>query len=524
MRNRPLFVLSLLGFLLFGCAAEECSAQRPNVLIIVADDLGYADIGAYNDDSLYETPHVDSLARRGVMFADGYAANPVCSPSRYSLLTGRVPSRENHTDWFCGNRTGRFRHAQYDCSMDTSRVTLGDAFQDAGYATRFGGKWHLGPDSIHWPKNQGFDINKGSWRGGSPVAHGSGGYFSPYDNPRPADGLNGEYLPFRLADEVEQFIDTHRDDPFFALLSFYEVHNPRQSPDPLVQKYLWKRERLDLDAKSEFEPIEVGQPWEEGRAQKARVVQGHPVYAAMVDALDHSGGQVLEALSERRLSENTVVVFVSDNGGLSTAEGHNTSNRPLRCGKGWVYEGGIRVPHVIYWPGVTYTGSTTDVPAIMTDLYPTLFDAAGLPKCPDEHVDGTSLAPVLKGRSSLDRDALFWHYPHYSNQGGFPGGAVRSGPWKLVEDYRDGSVQLFNLERDPGGQQDVSVEHPERLDRLRTRLHDWYDRVDARFLRAKEDGPRPWRPGGDPEHKATVCSSPSIFPPVGTTRRCPYDE
>jgi len=487
--------LLLLALVLGGCTAPDPGPERPNVLLIVADDLGYADIGAYNDDAFYDTPHIDSLARRGMMFTDGYAANPVCSPSRYSLLTGRAPSRENHTDWFCGDRTGRFRHAEYDCSMDTTRVTLGEAFQDAGYATWFGGKWHLGPDSTHWPEHQGFDVNKGGWRGGSPVAHGGGGYFSPYDNPRLDDGPEGEYLPFRLADEVEQFIDTHRNDPFFALLSFYEVHNPRQAPDSLVQKYRRKRERLDLDAKSEFEPIEVEQPWEEGRAQKARVVQGHPVYAAMVEALDHSVGRVLEALSERGLSDNTVVVFVSDNGGLSTAEGHNTSNRPLRGGKGWVYEGGIRVPYVIHWPDVTDPGSTTEVPAVTTDLYPTLLDAAGLQKRPDEHVDGTSLAPVLKGRSSLDRDALFWHYPHYSNQGGFPGGAVRSGPWKLVEDYRDGSVQLFNLERDLGEQHDVSAQHPERMDRLRTQLHDWYDDVDARFLRAKENGPEPWRPG-----------------------------
>jgi arylsulfatase A-like enzyme len=487
--------LFLLVLVLGGCTAQDRGTDQPNVLVIVADDLGYADIGAYNDDTFYETPHIDSLARRGMMFTDGYAANPVCSPSRYSLLTGRAPSRENHTDWFCGDRTGRFRHARYDCSMDTTRVTLGEAFQDAGYATWFGGKWHLGPDSIHWPAHQGFDVNKGGWRAGSPAAHGADGYFSPYDNPRLSDGPTGEYLPFRLADEAEQFIDTHRDDPFFALLSFYEVHNPRQAPDSLVQKYRRKRDRLNLDAKNEFEPIEVGQPWEEGRAQKARVVQGHPVYAAMVDALDHSVGQVLEALSERGLSDNTVVVFVSDNGGLSTAEGHNTSNRPLRGGKGWVYEGGIRVPYVIHWPGVTDPGSTTDVPAVTTDLYPTLLDAAGLQKRPDEHVDGTSLAPILKDHSALDRDALFWHYPHYSNQGGFPGGAVRKGPWKLVEDYRDGSVQLFNLERDLGEQNDVAAKHPDRVDRLRSRLHDWYDRVGARFLRSKEDGPAPWRPG-----------------------------
>jgi arylsulfatase A-like enzyme len=327
------------------------------------------------------------------------------------------------------------------------------------------------------------------------VADGGGGYFSPYDNPRLSDGPKGEYLPFRLADEAEQFIERHQNHPFFALLSFYEVHNPRQAPDSLVQKYREKRDRLNLDSTREFEPIDVGQPWEEDRAQKARVVQGHPVYAAMVDALDQSVGQVLDALSERGLSENTVVVFVSDHGGLSTAEGHNTSNRPLRGGKGWVYEGGLRVPYVIHWPGVTEAGATTDALASITDLYPTLLDVAGLEMRPDQHVDGTSLAPVLRDSSASGREVLFWHYPHYSNQGGFPGGAVRMGSWKLVEDYRDGSVQLFNLAKDLGEQNDVATEHPERVDRMRSRLHNWYDRVDARFLRAKEDGPAPWRPG-----------------------------
>ncbi len=495
MSGRLYSLLLVLSLLLSGCSSQAREAERPNVLFIVADDLGYTDIGVYNQDAFYETPHIDSLARRGMMFTDGYAANPVCSPTRYSIMSGKHPSRGNRTEWFCGDRSGRFLSAEYKCFMGTAEGTIAEAFQEGGYATWFGGKWHLGPDSTHWPKNQGFDVNKGGWRAGSPVAHGGGGYFSPYKNPRLKDGPKGEYLPFRLADEAEQFIENHQEDPFFAFLSFYEVHNPRQAPDSLVEKYRRKRDRLNLDAKSEFEQIEIGQPWEEGRQQKARVVQGHPVYAAMVEALDHSVGHVLDALSENGLSDNTVVVFVSDNGGLSTAEGHNTSNRPLRGGKGWVYEGGIRVPYVISWPGVTSSGSTTDVPVISTDFYPTLLDIAGLEMRPEQHVDGSSLVPILEGQSSIGREALHWHYPHYSNQGGFPGGAVRMGPWKLVEDYRDGSVQLFNLEADLGERNDVAAQHPDRVTRMRTELHDWYNEVDARFLRAKDEGPEPWRPG-----------------------------
>ena len=495
------WLLAILLVVSLGCQPSEESAapDRPNVLFILADDLGYMDVGAYNPDAFYETPHLDSLSASSMMFTDGYAANPVCSPTRFSIMTGQHPSRQNHTDWFCGQRTERFDHAKYACSMDTSQITMAEAFKEAGYDTWFGGKWHLGPDSTYWPEHQGFDVNKGGFSCGSPSCAG-GGFFSPYDNPRLEDGPEGEYLPFRLADEAEAFIGQERDDPFFAFLSFYEVHNPRQAPDSLVDKYRQKRADRGLDPdefeSSEFEEIEQVWPDEEPRLE--RVVQGRPVYAAMVEAMDIAIGRVLAALQANGLAENTVVVFTSDNGGLSTAEGRNTSNRPLRGGKGWVYEGGIREPLIVRWPGVTPAGSTTDVPAISTDFYPTLLEVAGLPQRPDQHRDGVSLAPVLEGATSLDREALFWHYPHYSNQGGFPGGAVRMGPWKLIENYEDGSVQLFNLEEDLSEQQDLAAEHPERVERMRERLHAWYQEVDARFLRPLDGGPTPWRPDLEP--------------------------
>ena len=487
---------AMLLLALAGCDASEPEAEaeppRPNVLFILADDLGYMDVGAYNPGTFYETPRIDSLAASGLMFTDGYAANPVCSPTRYSIMTGRHPSRENHTDWFCGDRTERFDHAAYDCAMDTSRVTLGEAFRAAGYDTYFAGKWHLGPEPRHWPGNQGFDLNRGGWRAGSPSAYGGGGYFSPYNNPRLEDGPEGEYLPYRLADETERFVEQSRDDPFFAVLSFYEVHNPRQAPDSLVAKYRQKRERLGLDRVDEFEGIE--QVWPDDPTRRARVVQGHPVYAAMVEAMDRAVGQVLRSLRENGLSDETIVVFTSDNGGLSTSEGHNTSNRPLRGGKGWLYEGGIREPYVVRWPGVTEGRDSTDVPATSTDFYPTLLDAAGLPPRPTQHVDGTSLVPVLRGDSALDREALFWHYPHYSNQGGFPGGAVRVGEWKLIEDYEDGQVRLFHLGRDLGERNNVAGRYPGRVEQMRSRLHQWYETVGARFLRPRDGGPAPWRP------------------------------
>jgi arylsulfatase A-like enzyme len=495
------WLLVILLFAVLGCdrSSDSGAPVRPNVLFILADDLGYMDVGAYNPDTFYETPHLDTLAQQGLVFTDGYAANPVCSPTRFSIMTGQHPSRQNHTDWFCGQRTARFNHAAYDCSMDTSQVTIAEALREAGYDTWFGGKWHLGPDSTQWPEHQGFDVNKGGWRAGSPSAYGGGGFFSPYNNPRLNDGPAGEYLPFRLADEAEAFIEQKREAPFFAFLSFYEVHNPRQAPDSLVDKYRHKRAARGLDPDSfaprEFEEIE--QVWPVETPRRVRVLQGRPVYAAMVEAMDTAIGQVLAALRENGLAENTVVVFTSDNGGLSTSEGHNTSNRPLRGGKGWVYEGGIREPLIMRWPGVTPSGATTDVPAISTDFFPTLLEVAGLPLRPDQHRDGISLVPALKGSASLDREALYWHYPHYSNQGGFPGGAVRMGPWKLIENYEDGSVQLFNLEEDLGERENLALEHPRRVKQMRERLHAWYQEVDARFLRAKEDGQTPWRPAFD---------------------------
>ncbi len=492
----PALACALLVLATTGYAASNSETDpeptRPNVLFILADDLGYMDVGAYNPGTFYETPHIDSLAEAGLMFTDGYAANPVCSPTRHSIMTGRYPSRDNHTDWFCGDRSGRFDHAAYDCSVDTSQVTIGEAFQAAGYETFFAGKWHLGSEPRHWPEHQGFDVNKGGWRAGSPSAHGGGGYFSPYDNPRLEDGPKGEYLPYRLARETEAFIEQSRKDSFFAFLSFYEVHNPRQAPDSLIEKYREKRARQGLGAVDEFEGIE--QVWPDAGSRKARVAQGHPVYAAMVEALDRAVGQVLTALRENGMADETIVVFTSDNGGLSTSEGHNTSNRPLRGGKGWLYEGGIREPYVIHWPGVTTEGRTTDVPVISTDFYPTLLDAAGLPLRPNQHVDGTSLVPVLRGQSGLRRPALFWHYPHYSNQGGFPGGAIRMGRWKLIEDYEAGRVRLFDLAVDRGERNNVARQHPARVDRMRSRLHKWYEAVDARFLQQKAGGPEPWRP------------------------------
>jgi arylsulfatase A-like enzyme len=482
--------LSCSLLLLAWLTASAAGAEQPrNIVFFLVDDLGYMDVSPNNPETFYETPNIQRLAETGMRFTDGYAANPVCSPTRYSVMTGKYPTRAGVTNWFTGVREGRFLGAPLNNRMPLEEVTLAEALKERGYATFFAGKWHLGPEE-YWPEHQGFDINKGGNERGGP--YGGKRYFSPYGNPRLEDGPPGEHLPDRLASETGSFIEAQQDKPFFAYLSFYSVHTPLMAPEDLVKKYEEKAKRLGLDRREQFAPEE--QVWPVDDPRRVRTVQAHAVYAAMVESMDRAVGKVLDKLDELGLAENTAVFFMSDNGGLSTSEGSPTSNLPLRGGKGWLYEGGIREPFMIRCPGVTKGGETCSVPVISTDFYPTILELAGAPLRPDNHQDGVSLAPLLRGEYSLDREALFWHYPHYSNQGGFPGGAVRMGDWKLIERFEDGRVHLYNLAEDIGEQDDVAQSHPDRVADLRGRLHRWYKETGAKFLRAKPTGPEPWRP------------------------------
>jgi arylsulfatase A-like enzyme len=375
--------------------------------------------------------------------------------------------------------------------MPLEEVTLAEALREAGYRTFFAGKWHLGPTEEYWPERQGFEVNKGGWSRGGPF--GGKKYFSPYGNPRLEDGPEGEHLPERLASETLRFIEQHRDEPFLAYLAFYSVHTPLMGRTDLVARYERKRQWLGLEGVEEFGEEE--QVWPVDEPRRIRIVQTHAVYAAMVEAMDQAVGRLLDGLEELGLEDETVVVFMSDNGGLSTAnEGAPTSNLPLRGGKGWVYEGGIREPFLVRAPGVTTPGTVSHEPVISTDFYPTILDLLGLPLRPEQHKDGMSLMPLLKGEATLPARALFWHYPHYSNQGGFPGGAVRMGPWKLIERYEDGRVHLYNLDEDLGERHDRASDHPDRVSTLRERLHAWYEEVGAKFLRPLPGGPQPWQP------------------------------
>jgi arylsulfatase A-like enzyme len=346
-------------------------------------------------------------------------------------------------------------------------VTLAEALRESGYETFFAGKWHLGEKPAFWPEHQGFEINKGGWTSGSP--NGQGKYFPPYGNPRLEDGPKGEHLPDRLAAETVKFMTDHKDSSFLAYLSFYSVHTPLVAREDLKAKYLQKKKVKGVEAR-----------WGKEGQTEVRLVQEHAVYAGMVEAMDQACGRVLDALAELALEENTIVFFMSDNGGLSTAEGHPTSNLPLRGGKGWLYEGGIREPVMVRWPGVTRPNSTCSEPVISTDFYPTMLEMAGLPARPEQHVDGLSWVPLLKGHKTNPRP-LFWHYPHYGNQGGSPGSAVRDGDWKLIVWYEDNRCELYNLRKDIGEQYNVLNEHPEIAQRLAAELQTWLKETDAKL-------------------------------------------
>ncbi len=419
-------------------------------------------------------------------FTNGYAACPVCSPTRYALMTGRYASRSDATNWFSGKRAGRFRPAVLNDNMPLEEITIAEVLKGKGYKTFFAGKWHLGPTEEFYPQNQGFDINVGGYFRGGPYTGNK--YFSPFGNPQmKPDSPPGDHLPDRLARDTARFIEENKDRPFLAYLSFYSVHTPLMGRPDLVAKY---QERARQVAGKEFGPEEqtIG-----NEPRRVRLIQNHAVYAAMVEAMDQAVGKVLDQLEAAGVADNTVVVFTSDNGGLSTAEGSPTSNLPLRGGKGWMYEGGIREPWIIRYPGVTKPGSVSSEPISSIDLLPTLAAAADV-KVTHE-IDGVNLLPALEG-GQLDREALFWHYPHYGNQGGFPGGAVRVGKYKLIERYEDGRVHLYDLEADIGEHHDLAAQMPERVSEMRSRLHAWYREVDAKFLREK-DGQSPWRPEVD---------------------------
>ncbi len=467
--HRILFGLTIS----IGCLSPESQclyAAKHNILFILADDLGWKDL-SNEGSSFYESPNIDRIAREGMKFTRGYATCQVCSPSRASIMTGKYPARLNITDWIGAGQGTQWKRntkllpAHYDHHLDLNEVTMAEAFRDAGYSTFFAGKWHLGGEGSY-PEDHGFDINVGGHHRGSPP----GGFFSPYSNPKMESGPAGEYLPLRLGKETVKFIESHKDRPFFAYLSFYMVHAPLQTTQPLWSKY---REKASNQPVPENRFII-------DRTSPVRQVQDHPVYAGMVEAMDTAVGLVMDTLDRLGLEKNTIVVFTSDNGGVSAGDGKATSNLPLRGGKGRQWEGGIREPYYIKWPGVVKPGSLSAVPAIGTDFFPTLLEMTGLSPRPEQHVDGISLVPVLKGGTIPDRP-LFWHYPHYGNQGGEPSSIIRSGDWKLIYYHEEGRRELYHLPDDRGEQNNLAAKETKRTHEMFERLVGWLQETDARF-------------------------------------------
>ena len=470
---KPLLILCFLIFIaLIACQPKTETKPNPNFLFILADDYGYHDL-SITGSKFYETPNIDRIATGGMIFTDGYATCQVCSPSRASIMTGKFPARHGITDWIGAatgeewRKAGRFNQLLPPKNGDHlphEYITLPEAMKQAGYKTFFAGKWHLGSEGS-WPEDHGFDINKGGWDVGSP----KGGYFAPWENPNLESGPDGENLEMRLARETVQFLKENKDTSFFAYLSFYAVHAPLETTKEKWKKYRQKAEEMGI--------AETG--FEMGYFLPIRQVQDNPVYAGLVESMDNAVGEVLKALDELGLAENTVVIFTSDNGGVAAGDAFATSNLPLRAGKGYQFEGGIREPYFIKIPGMN-GGQKCTIPVTGTDFYPTILELAGIPKKPDEHIDGVSLVPLLKGKKIAERP-LIWHYPHYGNQGGEPSSIIRVGDWKLIHYYEDGHEELYNLKTDLAETTDVAKEKAEIAGQLSSQLFDYLNEVGSKF-------------------------------------------
>jgi len=449
------------------------AATPRNVVVILVDDLGWSDI-ACNGSTFYDTPNIDKLARQGVRFTDGYAAHPVCSPTRAAIMTGKNPCRQevNITDWIPGARpkNKKLLGPPINNNLPLEEVTIAETLREAGYSTWFLGKWHLGETETHWPKAQGFDVNFGGHDKGSPP----GGYYSPYKNPVLEDGPEGEYLTDRLTSEAIRLVKNRdKQKPFLLYLSYYTVHTPIQACKHHLEKY---EKKLATLPKIESDSIKR----EKHGVTRAR--QDNPAYASMVYAMDENVGRLMETLKEQGLDENTIVFFTGDNGGLSTLtkKPGPTCETPLRAGKGWTYEGGIRVPYIVRNPGASANGTTCDVPVVNTDFYATILDCCGIPLKPELHKDSVSIQPLLNGAQELKRtEPLVWHFPHYHGSGFPPGSCIREGDWKLVESYHDETVELYNLRSDQEETKDLAGANPEKTVLLRKKMHDYLKKTGA---------------------------------------------
>jgi len=454
--------------------ARVPGAKRPpNIVFILIDDLGWADLGCYGS-TFHETPRLDRLAAAGMRFNHAYAAAPLCSPTRAAILCGKHPARLNLTTYLPGRAdmpSQKLLQAKINQHLPLEEVTLPELLKPKGYRCAHIGKWHLGGPGF-LPEDQGFDVNLGGTAGGSPPR--PGGFFA-YQTPTLQSRDTTEYLTDRLTDEALDFIQANRERPFFLYLAHFAVHIPLQATPHLLAKY---------EAKAK-----PGLGLEKG--------QNNPIYAGMLESVDESVGRLVDKLEELGLTRNTIVVFTSDNGGLSVREGPNTpatSNAPLRGAKGHLYEGGIRVPLIVHWPGTVGPGVVSDVPVNSLDLHPTLLQLAGVERPGNRVSDGVSLVRLLTGTGAIEREAMHWHLPHYSNQGGVPSSAVRAGDLKLIEFLEDGRLELYDVTKDVSEARDLSKQLPEETRRLHAMLDRWRRSVDAQMPTPNPDYDPNWTP------------------------------
>lgn len=504
-----------------GCADQKI--EKMNVILFLVDDMGWTDLGCYGS-TFYETPNIDQFAEEGVLFTNAYAACHVCSPSRASLMTGKYPATLHLTDWLPGRKDFPFQrllNADINQHLPIDEITIAEALKEHGYTTAIIGKWHLGMEPSG-PLQHGFD--KHIPEGWNPCCPPGSGYHAPWDLSG-LDNIEGDYLTDRLTDEALIYMEENKDRPYFLYLSHFAVHDPIQGRHDLVAKYDEKLKQIeptegagyilegnpddpDPLSRKDLNSLKEDPDYDEYKVFQNNIVkikqhQDNTQFAGMVESVDESLGRVLSKLKELGHEDKTILLFFSDNGGMSAANFWNpervipedeldmayaTSNLPLRGAKGWLYEGGIREPMIVKWPSKGLQGTVCDVPVVSNDFFPTILDMLGLPIPREYNLDGVSIVPLLKGKNELDREAIYWHFPHYSNHGmQSPGGAIRSGDYKLLEYFENNTVQLFNLKEDIGEQHDLSGSAPEKVNELRTMLHKWREDINAQMMPPNPD-------------------------------------
>ncbi len=478
-RTRSLRVFSWAAALLVVAVSEPmvvAAADRvdrpdqpapPNIVFVLADDLGWTDINCFDPlaRGFYETPQIDRLAAAGIKFTRAYSNGANCSPTRAALMSGQYYPHQPIYHVGSPSR-GELIPAENGRFLPPEKIVIAEALQAAGYATGFIGKWHIGDPPQAGPRQQGFEVNIGGYNAGNPGSW-KGGYLQPNNNPEIDDARPGEYLTDYLTRKAVDYIEAHAEQPFYLQLSYYTPHSPFQAPAARTAKY---------------------------RQKQGSGGHEHPVYAAMIDSLDRGVGQLMETLDRLQLTENTIFVFYSDNGGrgsygfMGHANNDITSNAPLKSGKGSFYEGGIRVPLIVRWPRRIEAGGVSSEPVIGIDFYPTWLAAAGIEPPQDYLLDGVSLLPLFDDpQATLGREALFWHFPGYPNAAWrtTPVSVIRAGPWKLMKFYETGELQLYNLQEDLGEQHNLAAQRPPQRDRLHARLSGWLEENDAPLPRRK---------------------------------------